>query len=146
MRKRRLVNAALLLYLAVQIWLPARVLWREAYRSSGGAGREYSWGMYARTFGYAVHYRVVHRNGTFTDVRPEEFLSRPSFLHAVLVPDRLERFNVWLCEELRDRGLMRPGDILIGRARLQPRRGDSTTLLEPNVDLCTADRSGVRAS
>ena len=95
--KRRIVNAVLVAYLAVQLWLPLRVLGRESFYPSGRAGREYSWGMYARSFSYAARYRIV-RKGSFTDVRPEDYFPGVGRFHQVLEHQRLARFNAWLAK------------------------------------------------
>ena len=144
MRNRWLVNVAIVAFLGVQLFLPMRVLLESSFYPNGRAGREFSWGMYARSFNYAANYRVVRPDGRVRVVQPLAFFAGLGLLPRVLEPGRLVAFHAYLCATLRARGELETGDMLMGRVVLRPFHGEPTHFVVPRADVCTAENHGVR--
>lgn len=137
MTARRARDLFVIAFLAIQLALPLRVLWRERADSRG----HFSWNMYSRAYRCDVGYQVLTPEGRVEAIDHRDYVARRRRASMLFYRDVLPRFHAELCDQLRADGQL--GTLRGSVSCITDNQGSPDELIRTNEDLCTADNYGV---
>ena len=125
----KLKNAAIIVFLAVQIGLPLPALFTSKTESEGN----FSWTMYSHLYVCRATYLLVTEDGMAHRLDPRRFVARPQkhvvLFNRTILPD----FHAYLCDGLRQKGHL---GRLVGTVECSVDGHQAAHLVGPGADIC----------
>lgn len=136
MTSRRTTNLLIAGFLAFQLLYPIRGLVQAKFDAWG----EFTWNMFSQTYECATRYRLLDQSGAVTDLDLRPYFVLPSKVGRAMNRRDLPSLNRFLCAQTAAEG--RPGRIL-AKVLCTRNKVETRSLVQENVDICTAPNNGV---
>lgn len=136
MMSRRTSNLLIAGFLAFQLLYPIRGLIQEKFDAWG----EFTWNMFSQTYECLGRYQLLEPSGAVSNLNLTQYFAIPSKAGRAMNRRDLPVLHRFLCAQTVEEG--RPGRIL-ARVSCTRNKIETRSLVQENVDICTAPNAGV---